>query len=104
MNTDFIEMVAEMRQAQKEYFEIAVDLDNPSRPHLMRIKLSNAKAWELKVDRWIEQHKKEREQLALWVGGEPRRVDGFTSNHRADETPAAYNVTDEEAKAKGGAA
>lgn len=104
MNEEFVEMVASMRAAQKAYIEIAVDLDNPNRPHLMRLRLADAKAWELHVDRWLEQNRKERDYLANWKSGATIQTDLFYTTKKTDEEPGAYNVTDEEAKAKGGAA
>ena len=92
LDDDFVELVRVMRKAQKEYFRVAVDLDNLNRGHLMSKLLPLAKKAETAVDKWLDEHKKTLAQLDAW-----------TASSRTDEEPGAYNAEhDDEAKTEAG--
>ncbi len=74
-------MVANMRAAQKAFFE------NKKRGDMME-----AIKWETRVDAWLQNYIADKVQLELW-----------TRSMSTDETPGAYNVGDEKEKEQGGA-
>ncbi len=91
MNEEFVGLVIAMREAQRNYFELATHLDGCTRAHQLRRALQAAKAAEQKVDAWIQQYLAERVQLEIWTRGV-----------KGSESPAAYNVAREEDLAEHG--
>lgn len=76
MSEQFITLVGEMREAQREYFE-----------HHRQSDLQRAQRLEARVDAWIERHVTDLVQLLMW-----------TASSRTDEEPGVYNVASDETK------
>lgn len=93
MKTDFLELVAEMRKAQKEYFALVTSKDAAVRRHDITRVLQRCKKLEADVDRAIIAEKDQARQMAFSL-----------FSKRTDEQPGAYNVTNEAEEAKDGGA
>lgn len=82
MNAEFIKLVASMRAAQKEFYEMRT-----RSAMMLAIKL------ETQVDQYIQRWTAEKVQLEMWA-----------RSMQTDETPGVYNVADETKTQDGGAA
>lgn len=89
MKTDFIKLVATMREAQQDYEE----------SHARELDAARKKA-ETKVDEWLLEYMAERIQIEMWSRGESKPGSSVSFRHMTDEESGAYNVTDESEKAR----
>ena len=64
ITTDVIELVEEVRAAQKGYFELATGKDAGRNRHAITRALQRAKVAEAKLDGWLIQYRKDE---AAWV-------------------------------------
>jgi hypothetical protein len=88
---EFVTLVCDMREAQREWFDFATHLDVPRSREQRADVLKRAKAAEQKVDAWLQKYTADRVQLEMWK----RDVKG-------SELPGVYNVTREEDLAEHG--
>lgn len=92
MNSDFVEMVTKMRQAQKDYFNLVTSKEAPMKRAEISDTLRRAKFYEGTVDKMLVAFKDKTRQLLL-----------LDLTKRTDETPGAYNVEHETKSEEGGA-
>lgn len=64
---EFAQLVLEMREAQREWFDFATHLDVPRSRQERQDALKRVKAEEKKVDAWLQKYLGERVQLDMWA-------------------------------------
>jgi hypothetical protein len=85
----FVSMVANLRELQKEYADVAVHLDTPDRNYKMAVLLRELAKAEKQVDDFIVKHINEQLKLDDWINGKAIQ---------ADEVFTLYNARDEKAQ------